>query len=282
VAPQPWAELRDSGGYHDGFLAFYTTDYFDFGRSHGMILPTWNHLWFVAYLWMYTLILALLGLAPASWREGAQRLFDRLLCGWRLFVLPVAWLWLARMTLFPLFDETHELVDDVYAHSLYGFAFFFGVGLARSQTLWETLVANWKIAAAAVVAGYALLAGANLLWPGDTPSPDWATPLFRLGRSVQAWGAILALLGMAQLFLHRDGPARRYLTEAMFPYYITHQTVIVLAGFWLKPYRLGAGVEFAIIAAVTVAGCTLAYEVGRRIRWLRPLLGMKAKPTIPG
>ncbi len=275
VAPQPWAELRDQAGYGKGFWEFYATAYFDFGRTHGMILPTWNHLWFVAYLWAYTVVLALLSLLPAKLRTIAQSLFDRVFGGWRLFVLPVLYLWAMRMTLFPIFEETHTLIDDVYAHSLYGFAFFFGVGLARSQKLWETAVAHWKAAAVAAVAGYAVLAGANILWPGDTPSPDWATPLFRVGRSVQAWCSIIALLGMSQVFLHRDGPVRRYLTEAMFPYYIAHQTIIVLAGLWLKPLQLGAAAEFAIIAAVTLAGCALTYELARRIGWLRPFLGLK-------
>ena len=92
---------------------------------------------------------------------------------------------------------------------------------------------------------------------------------------------IVALLGFARQHLHRDGPARSYLTDAIFPYYIVHQTIIVLAGFSLAPLGLGAGVEFAIIAGATVAGCALTYELGRRIGWLRPILGLKSPTTRP-
>ena len=51
VAPQPWFELRDRGTYDAGFVHFWLNDYFEFGGTRGTPLPTWNHLWFVAYLW---------------------------------------------------------------------------------------------------------------------------------------------------------------------------------------------------------------------------------------
>ncbi|HJS40941.1 MAG TPA: acyltransferase, partial [Sphingomicrobium sp.] len=81
----------------------------------------------------------------------------------------------------------------------------------------------------------------------------------------------------ARAHLNFDGPARRYLTEAIFPYYIAHQTIIVLAGYWLLPLDLGAGPQFAILIAATVAGCALTFEAGRRIGWLRPLIGLKPR-----
>lgn len=91
----------------------------------------------------------------------------------------------------------------------------------------------------------------------------------RLVRSVQAWCAILALLGAAQLFLHSGGPICRYLTDAIFPYYIAHQTIIVLTGLWLKPFGLGPGLEFALLVSATVIGCVATYEIARRVGWLR-------------
>jgi peptidoglycan/LPS O-acetylase OafA/YrhL len=179
-------------------------------------------------------------------------------------------------------------VDDPYAHTVYGFAFFFGVGLARSQTLWPRIMSGWKAAALLGLSGYALVAGLDLTIPGEAGETE---KLFaRFGRSVQAWGIILGLLGFARLHLHRDGPARRYLTEAIFPYYIAHQTIIVLVGHALKPHDLGAATEFAIILAATTAGCAATYELARRVRLLRPVFGLRpaaasglgATPPAPG
>jgi peptidoglycan/LPS O-acetylase OafA/YrhL len=273
VAPQAWAELQAKAAYPHGFWHYWLNDYFVFGKTAGVITPTWNHLWFVAYLWVYTMALALLALAPATWRGRLQRGFDGLFGGWRLFVLPVVWLWLLRALVFPIFGETHALLDDLYAHLVYASAFFFGVGLAGTRSLWPPILAGWKAAAAMAAFGYGIIVLLDLTIPGDSGPLELLVT--RLARSLLAWGAILALLALARLKLTRDGPARRYLTEAIFPYYIAHQTIIVLVGHALGPLRLGAAAEFAIILPSTLIGCALAFEIGRRIPWLRPLIGLK-------
>lgn len=273
VAPQPWAELRAAGQIDAGFWTFWTRDYFDFGKLHGLDLPTWNHLWFVAYLWVYSLILAGLAMLPAGARASLQRKFDRLFSGRGLLAWPILLLAAARIGLFPIFEETHALVNDVYAHVVYGFAFFFGVGLARSGPAWDAILAGWRRALAIGLAAYAVIVILDMTIAGE--SGDLELLVRRVARSIQAWGMIVGLLGAARLHLNFDSPVRRYLTEAIFPYYIAHQTIIVLVGLALIPLGFGAASEFTIILAATVAGCVLTYEVGRRIGWLRPSIGLK-------
>ncbi|WP_338243001.1 acyltransferase family protein [Aurantiacibacter hainanensis] len=277
VAPQPWFELRDQGAYQAGFLHFWSNDYFEFGGSRGTPLPTWNHLWFVAYLWAYSLAFAALAILPSDLRSRLQEAFDQLLSGWRLAILPVMWLAIARLILHPAFGETHALLDDPYAHAIYAFAFFFGVGLARSRMIWSTILSTWRrFLGVAVLACTALFTvhGAGAGMTGEEP-------LRAIARAVLAWSMILGLLGFAHTHFHRDGPVRRYLTEAIFPYYIAHQTIILAAGFWLKQAGASAGLSFAVILLATLVGCALTYEVARRIGWLRPLLGLKPLVTRP-
>lgn len=274
VAPQPWAELSDQNAYSEGFLYFWINDYAEFGASLGTPLPTWNHLWFVAYLWCYTLILAIAATLAPRRRAEIQLGFDWLFGGWRLILLPIGWLFFTRAVLFPIFGETHALADDLYAHLLYGFAFFFGVGLARSEAAWASITKNWKPLIAAAMLGMILTFG--IKW---TVSDTSGTDLARAGaRALLAWTAILGLMGFAQLHLHRDGPVRRYLTEAIFPYYIMHQTIIIVAGYQLKQMAIGPWYEFSGILLATLIGCAATYEIGRRINWLRPILGLKAQP----
>lgn len=276
VAPQPWFELRDQGAYDAGFAHFWLHDYFEFGSSLGIVLPTWNHLWFVAYLWTYSMVLAGLAALPRWVRARLQHRFDHLFSGWRLVVLPIAWLALARLVLHPAFGETHALLDDPYAHAIYGFAFFFGVALARSTTAWGTILANWRALGGIAALACAAMFAAHGLSDG---TPIWETAR-SLARAVLAWSAILGLLGFAQMRLHHDGPVRRYLTAAIFPYYIAHQTIIIAAGFWLKQTGAQAELAFGVILLTTVFGCALTYEVARRVNWLRPLLGLKSLPVV--
>ena len=53
--PQAYAELRFKGEIEPGFFAFIRISEF---RDFSIIVPTWNHLWYVAYILVYTLIAA--------------------------------------------------------------------------------------------------------------------------------------------------------------------------------------------------------------------------------
>ena len=107
-----------------------------------------------------------------------------------------------------------------------------------------------------------LLLTPPLLWLGvavnlgliSAPGPNW------LGMSSYAMAAVIAVNVWRGL-----------------PFF----AIIVLAGLWLAPLGLGAGTEFAIILAATLVGCALFYEGGRRIGWLRPLIGLKPQPRTP-
>lgn len=275
IAPQAWVDLRVNHGYPHGFGYFWTHDNWYFANRLGIDTPTWNQLWFVAYLWVYSMALALFALAPAAWRERAQSTFDTLFGGWRLIVLPVAVYAVARIGLADRFPENHGLVADWYAHSIYAFAFLFGVGLGGTRTLWPLIARIWKPCAVAALIAWAIVAGVNLSLPEDVVLPPLQLSALRIVRAVQAWAAIFALLGFAQAFLNHDHPWRTTLNEGVFPAYIAHQTVILVVMYWLLPLGLPALGEFAILVAATVVGSLLFYLIGREIPGLRPLIGLR-------
>jgi hypothetical protein len=90
----------------------------------------------------------------------------------------------------------------------------------------------------------------------------------------EQWLGILTVLGFARRHLTTDSAARRYLTTAIFPVYILHQTVIVVCAHALKPAHLYPPVEGMLLILVTAATCFLAWEVIRRVWLLRPLFGL--------
>ena len=242
-----------------------------------LITPTWNHMWFVAYLLVYSLVLAVLLL-------GVRRLGDRLQAGleWTLrgpllIIGPVIYLAMARFVLATRFEETHALVDDWYVHAVSFAAFLTGFGLARSEVLRNRLIqARWPALALAVLA-WAAWATYAWIYRGDDADP--ALMLRRVMRVVYAldqWCAIVAILGFGARHLNRGGPTLRYLTLAVFPFYIVHQTLIVVGAHHLARLGLPQGVEAAILIAGTFAGCFLTYEIVRRLPGIRLLFGLKA------
>lgn len=254
----------------------------------GVTTPTWNHLWFVAYLWVYSLLLALLLLVPGDGLRRFGRWLERPLSGPLLLIVPVIWLTLARQ-LYPVFESTHALVDDWYLHSIYLPLFLFGFLIARSESIRQALIRQrWAALIVAVTAWLSwqayLLAWTGL--PGDihfwTPIGESPPAWLRIGmRGTYAaiqWGAIAAALGFAARHLNFDRPALRYLTQAVFPLYILHQTITVVAGAHLTPLALPLPLEASLLVAITFGGAFGGYEVIRRIPLLRPLFGLKLRP----
>lgn len=278
VAPQAWVDLRVNHGYGPGFLGFWGRDYFRFDDSLGIDVPTWNHLWFVAYLWVYTLLLAVALLLPATTRAAAQRGFDRLFGGWRGVVLPVLFIAVVRIGLASRFPETHALIDDWCSHLLYGGAFAFGVGIGTAGPFWAVAARWWRWCLVAGLMGWGVVAVANWLAIGELG----AVPLagVRLARAVQAWGTIVGLLGLAQAHWQHDHPWRATLAEAVFPAYIIHQTIIIVVMYWLLPLDWSPLAEFGMLLVATTAGCAGFYLGGRRVAWLRPLIGLGPQPRV--
>ncbi|MDB5681099.1 MAG: acyltransferase [Sphingomonas bacterium] len=283
VPPQTWVEVVGKHGYTHGFAWFFTHDYFRFGTLFGIVMPTWNHLWFVVYLWAYTLALVLLMLVPGSGK--LQPAFDKLFGGNRALWVPVVFLMVTQYWLFHREDDTHDLFGDALAHLQYLPAFLFGFGLAGSRAAMSGLAKYWKLSAAIALGCYAVIAGLLIAYP-DFSFPDHnVTRVFQIVREIDVWAAIAALIGIAERFWNRDHAWRATLAEATFPFYIIHQTAIVLVEFWIKPLGLGALAEFAILVPATVAACWAFYLIGREVNWLRPLIGLKRRlapaPVVP-
>jgi glucan biosynthesis protein C len=279
VPPQTWVELV-SHGLFDGTIAEFYAEYARPSVFMGIITPTYNHLWYVVYLLIYSVILAplfpvLRGLANSGVMSGFGKLLERPVLGPVLLILVlVAPFMLIRFTLSVQFPTTHALVDDWANHAnsltilLYGYLF------AKNQAFWRAIDRVLPVVGALTVFSMIFLFSAYANWSEIEVNAGllWTA---RIDRILYAWVIILTLLGLARRFLTGDGSVRRYLTQAIFPYYILHQTLIVLSAYWVGQMGLGVWGEFTVITSITVTGCALGFELVRRIPLLRPVMGLK-------
>jgi peptidoglycan/LPS O-acetylase OafA/YrhL len=244
-----------------------------------LLTPTWNHMWFVAYLLVYSLILALmLALAPKL-GETLQAGLERVLKGAGLLLWPIVILALSRMFLMPRFEVTHALVDDWYNHAVSFPAFLLGFGLAKSEALRQRLIAVRWTALTLAVACWAGWASYAWIYRADDADPPQALRLvMRCVYATDQWCAIAAILGFGARHLNRSAPALNYLTLAVFPFYIVHQTLIVVMAHHLVRLHLPQGVEALILIAATFAGCLATYEIVRRVPGVSWLFGLKPQP----
>ena len=285
VPPQTYYQVVETLGFAGSFADFYGRYVTASGHwvidGEPLITPTYNHLWFVAYLFVYTMVLALLlALARAPLTRLGDWLGERL-AGPALLLAPIAYLAVSRAVLAPVFGETHALVDDWYVHAISFGAFLFGFLIARSEPFRQaTIRLRWP-ALILAVAAWALWATYAWTYRAEGAVPPEALRLvMRLVYATDQWCAILAILGFGAKHLTRGGPVLRYLTLGVFPFYIVHQTVIVVAAYHLWKLGLNQGLEAAILIATTFAACFATYEIVRRVAPLRPLFGLKG-PLAP-
>jgi hypothetical protein len=280
VPPQAYDQIVESLGYPAGFLDFYTRHYFAFGPQFCrpgpcILLPTWNHLWFVAYLWIYTMALGAVLVAAPGLAGWIERRLVPVLSGVLLLIVPSAAFAAYRLALLPSFPSTHALFGDWYNHAVYASVFLLGFLLARADAFWDAIERQRWFALSLAVAFF--LSFLALRWTrGAGTPPSLVLKLYGgIAYGCYQWLCIVAVLGFARRWLTADSAVRRYLTDAIFPYYIVHQTAIIMIAHELHGSDLPAWMEEGIVISGTLAACVLTYEIIRRIVILKPLFGLR-------
>jgi len=283
VPPQAYFEALYRQAIEPGYLAFLWR-YFSFagwppGAFAGWEIGiTWNHLWYLPYLLLYTL-----ALVPVAWLlNGPGRGLRQSVCGLRglwLFLLPLLPLMAWGLWVYPRFPYIrHDLLTDGYAHALYGTFFLYGYLLGKDPGLWSELRRLRWISLAVGIVGYLAFMSARAILPEDGDGPAQVAFLFILYLNRWAW--IMAALGWSHHLLNRPMPWLSYARHAVYPWYILHQSITVAAGFTLAQLGLAPLPEGLLLLAVTLGGCALVHHyLVRRIRWLGPLMGYTPRST---
>jgi hypothetical protein len=282
VPVQPYAEALARGAVDPGFLAFlwryWTRGGFPPGAFTGSEYGwTWNHLWYLPYLWTYTVLLVAAGPLLRARPLAAVRIRFAGLRGAALLCLPALAPFLAATALQDRFPDNHALVGDWYDHAVYGTFFLYGWWLGDDRSAWREYARLWRTSLAlAAVALVAYRVGATR-WLADG-SPEWQVAVVRALRWEYAWLAIAALLGLFHAHLNRPFRWLPYASRAVYPWYVLHQSVIVaLAWFGLRPFALGPVAEPALLVAGTVAICAaLHHFVILRVPTIGVLFGVPA------
>jgi peptidoglycan/LPS O-acetylase OafA/YrhL len=263
VAPQVYFERVFRGEWQGGYGEFFFERVLLF-KPYPAGDFSWHHLWFVAYLYVYVFVL----LPALAWR---RRSMQGLRPGLWLYALglPLA---LNEALLKPHFPESHALIGDWYIFNHYLMLTVFGCLLASMSGAWDWLEAQRRRALAASLGVFAL---AYVLFEAGAIARD--TPYDALVANVFTWLCLMTFLGYGRRYLSFSNPLLRWARDASYPVYILHQTVIVIAGYYIVQQPWAPWTKFWVVLGITMACCFVLYEaVIRRFAWTRVMFGMKA------
>lgn len=279
VAPQCYYEALGKGLIEPGFGRFmvqYLT-FQDFpGDAWGgeeIIVWTWNHLWYLAYVLFYSLLLIPLAILLDGPLRRVRSGFVALR-GIFIIAVPVTVLMIYGAFVYPKFPYiSHAFLDDWYAHAMYGTFFLFGYLIGRDEGFWSELDRMRVITSIAALVFFGLFMTREQLLPQDS---------FALANEVQMliiycnrWLWIVTIFGWGHHFLNHPSRRLSYATQAVYPWYILHQTIIIVIGVNLAKFSLGPVIEPVLVLGGTIVGCYVLNEfVIRRVRVLQPFFGV--------
>jgi glucan biosynthesis protein C len=274
VPPQLYFERLFHGQWEGGYLAFLVDRVFQF-KPYPDGDFSWHHLWFIAYLYVYVVIMLPLLL---WWKRRGPRL------------QPGAWLYALALPLCvneavlrPVFPETHNLVRDWYVFNNYLLLTLYGVLLASIDGAWDWLAArSLRLMAGSVVFLLVIVA----LFEHGIIAHGSAVDAFVA--NIFTWVCLMAFLGLGRRYLSFENSLLRWARDASYPVYVLHQTIIVCAGYFVIQQPWAPWTKYWLVLAVTLVGCVMLYEICvRRLAVVRFAFGMKAPPgsitaTTPG
>jgi glucan biosynthesis protein C len=224
--------------------------------------PSPGHLWFLANIFIYVLVLSPLFFYLKRNENSRLRHWIKNLFGHPVGMLFVAGCFVLETILVK--PETFAL----FALTLHGFllgflAFLFGFLVVTSGDGFWKMVRSWR---------WTLLALAVILFVIRLTIFKLEAPLYYSAVESCCW--IFAVFGLANRYLQRPGKTLRYLSSAAYPVYILHMVFLYLGSALFFPLQISPVLQFGMVVAFTFGGCFTSYELIRRVSFLRPLFGL--------
>ncbi len=273
LPPQPYFEALQKGLIEPGYWTFWTEKYFHFTWLDGMMTPwpTYNHMWYVLYLFLYTILLVpLIAFINNDRGRGLLAAYEQwLVRGARVLWVPLV-PYLAAYFYTGHNNVTHAVWDDWFGHFIYAYILVIGVICVRMPRVWDAFERNRYPSLIVALASYGLI---MIKYNFDTPLN--AIP-WDLVEMIIKWSWVAMLIGFARHHLNFSNDFLRYANDIVYPFFILHQTVLIIIGFYIIDWGMNGILEFLMIAAGTILiSWTLIELVLKNFNFLRLFFGMK-------
>ena len=117
--------------------------------------------------------------------------------------------------------------------------------------------------------------------PGNEPF-SLQYVFFQIIWSITSLSSVVFMLSLGARYMKTHNRMLSYGNEAVLPFYILHQTVILCVGWFVLPLNMGILPKLVIVIVVSFILIMGIYEgLIRHFNWVRFLFGMRPKKSTP-
>ncbi len=274
IPPQYYWDRVTKGLFAGNFIDFYP-QFFHTVHVDFPFLSYWSgHLWFLRFLFLISLLtLPLLFYLKSS---KGRALISRIAAitdrrgGIFLFIIPI---FLVECLIKP--PPGGNSTSNFFYYLLF---FIIGYLIPADRRFTESLQKNTSFSLVSGISVFCLI-GVMLAVFGYDPWDKSFSAIFLLFSilvSINTWCWIAYILGMGFKHFNKNNKARAYGSQAVLPFYILHQTLILFVGWYIIPLDMFFLLKYIIISTASFALIMLIYEVLiKRINMVRFLFGMR-------
>jgi glucans biosynthesis protein C len=275
IPAQVWVEFTQEGRIHESYLDFYPSVWKMIPYPDGTL--TWSHMWFVVYLFTFILLLTpVFFLFKIPWfarlKEKSAAVLSQpiAMAGLALPLLAI------YHGLYLDWPEQGSLFDDWFVFTFSITLLLYGFILGGSSTFWTNCEKYRRYWLGTAVVCICLLY-AFFWWPVNLPKTyGLQYSAYATLNSIEIWMLLLAICGYAKKYLNYSSPALSYLNKAVYPFYILHQTVIVVLGYQVVQLNLPILPKLILLTLLSAITIFLLYHfIINRTRVTKFLFGVK-------
>ncbi len=240
------------------------------------------HLWYLLYLFIFTLVL----LPLFIWlkRPAGQRLLGYL--GRFSKKTGAIYLWALPLALISVLADPFGILNSSRSEALlrlvmYPLPLIYGYLIFAVGDIQQAIIRHRRysliISMVLTLVPFLVTTGISN-WGWKFSLPTYA--LLMTAASLLLWSYLLAIFGYGMRYLTSAKQPLSYANEAVLPFYILHQPVILLIGYFVISMDLPILIKYLVITPLAF-GITLGiYHYGiRRFNWVRKAFGLKSRSS---
>ncbi len=277
---QVYYEWLQTGRITGSYASFYPQVWKMIPYPDGAL--TWSHMWFVVYLFVFCIVLIPVF---AIFKITAIKKFKLLMAdklanpvATVLLFIPLCFYY---FTLYLKYPEQLGLVDDWFVLIFSATLLFYGFVLGSSDKFWAACE-KYRFYYLVAVGVCVLMLYYNYWWKLDFPKENnFKLYLYGLLNSLHIWLLILTVIGFVKKHLNFNNRFLQYTNQAVYPFYILHQTVIVILGYYIVQLTIPVFLKIVILVPVTFGSIFLIYHfLIKPFILTRILYGLKPKQKV--